>query len=57
VLEGLIGSLDGRVVIRERMAGSVAAFAALGANLAERILAEGGRALLDEAYRGEPVLR
>jgi hydroxymethylbilane synthase len=57
VLEGLVGSLDGRVVIRERMAGSVAAFAALGANLAERILTEGGRALLDEAYRSEPVLR
>jgi len=51
VLEGLVGSLDGRVVIRERMAGSVAAFAALGADLAERILAEGGRELLDEVCR------
>ena len=55
VLEGLVGSLDGQVVIRERMAGSVAAFAALGAALAERILAEGGRALLEDVYRNEPA--
>jgi hydroxymethylbilane synthase len=55
VLEGLVGSLDGRRVIRERAAGSVAAFVALGAGLAERILAEGGRALLNEVYQNGPV--
>jgi len=55
VLEGLVGSLDGRVVVRDQATGPAAAFAALGAGLAERILANGGRALLDEVYRSEPV--
>jgi hypothetical protein len=35
--------------------GPAEAFAALGAGLAERILAEGGRALLEEVCRNEPV--
>ncbi|MCX5819106.1 MAG: hydroxymethylbilane synthase [Deltaproteobacteria bacterium] len=52
VLEGLVGSLDGRVVVRDRVTGPAAAFAALGAGLAVRILANGGRALLDEVCNG-----
>jgi hydroxymethylbilane synthase len=51
VLEGLVGSVDGQVVVRERVTGNAEAFAALGAGLAERILAEGGRALLDDVCR------
>jgi hydroxymethylbilane synthase len=54
-LEGLVGSFDGRVIVRHRVKGPAAQFAALGESLAERILAEGGRALLDEAYRNEPA--
>ena len=54
-LEGLVGSLDGRVVVRNQIKGPVAAFMALGEGLAERILAEGGRELLDEVYRSEPA--
>jgi hydroxymethylbilane synthase len=53
VLEGLVGSVDGQVVVRDRVTGHAEAFAALGAGLAERILANGGRALLDEVC-GEP---
>lgn len=48
VLEGLVGSIDGQRVVRHRVEGPAEAFAALGADLAERILADGGRALLDE---------
>lgn len=46
-VEGLVGSLDGRIVIRRQLRGPAEAFAALGEDLAERILAEGGRELLD----------
>ena len=54
VLEGLVGSLDGRTIIRRRVRGPAVKFAALGEGLAERILAEGGRKLLDDMY-GEAV--
>jgi hydroxymethylbilane synthase len=53
-LEGLVGSLDGRVIVRRRLNGPAAEFAALGESLAERILTDGGRALLDEVCRNEP---
>ena len=53
-LEGLVGSLDGRMVVRHQVKGPAAAFMALGEGLAERILTEGGRALLDEVY-SEPA--
>ena len=46
VLEGLVGSLDGKVIVRHQVQGPAAAFMALGEGLAERILTEGGRALL-----------
>ena len=49
-VEGLVGSLDGRIVIRRQLRGPAEAFAALGEDLAERILAEGGRKLLDALY-------
>jgi hydroxymethylbilane synthase len=54
LLEGLVGSIDGRVVVRDRVTGPAEAFATLGAGLAERILADGGRALLDEVC-GKPA--
>ncbi len=49
-VEGLVGSLDGRIVVRRQVQGPAEAFAALGEGLAERILAEGGRELLEELY-------
>jgi hydroxymethylbilane synthase len=51
VLEGLVGSVDGQVVVRQRVTGPAEAFAEIGAGLAKRILADGGRALLDEVCR------
>jgi len=51
VLEGLIGSIDGKVMLRDGIEGPAEDFAELGRSLAETLLARGGRALLDEACR------
>lgn len=48
LVRGLVGGADGRVMIREEVAGPVDTGEALGTALAERILARGGRELLDE---------
>ena len=48
LLRGLVGGMDGRVMIREEVAGAVENGAMLGSELADRILARGGRQLLDE---------
>ena len=47
ILEGLIGSVDGKVMLRDRVEGPAGAFAEIGRGLAETLLARGGRALLD----------
>ncbi len=44
---GLVSSLDGREVVRHEETGAEADAAALGARVAERVLASGGRAILD----------
>jgi hydroxymethylbilane synthase len=49
-MEGMVGSLDGQTLIRRSTKGPAEAFAELGAALAERILAEGGRELLEAVY-------
>lgn len=51
LLKGLVGSVDGRVMISHEVTGLAADGEALGAQLADHILAQGGRALLDEVYR------
>jgi hydroxymethylbilane synthase len=50
-LEGLVGSENGRVMIRDAVKGAADAYEAVGRELAEKILAQGGRAILDEIYR------
>jgi len=47
---GLVGSVDGRVMIRHEMKGPASDFGALGRELADHILLRGGRALLDQVY-------
>ncbi len=49
-LEGLVASLDGTRVVRDRIAGPVEEAAPLGVALAERILGGGGKQILDEVY-------
>ena len=49
VLDALLASLDGRVMLRSSARGPVSDAAALGAGLAEQLLDRGGRSLLAEA--------
>ena len=51
-LTGLIASLDGEKVFKEQLAGPVAEAAKIGKTLAEKLLAAGGKAVLDEVYAG-----
>jgi len=51
VIEGMVGSCDGKVVIRERVEGQAAAYRKLGRGLAETILLQGGDELLAEITR------
>ena len=48
--EGLVASVDGTRVIRDRIEGPVERAAPLGTALAERILSAGGRQILDRIY-------
>lgn len=54
LLRGLVGGMDGRVMIRDEVAGSVEAGEALGKTLAEKILTRGGKEILDEVYKYLP---
>jgi hydroxymethylbilane synthase len=49
-IEGLVGSVDGRVMIRHEMKGPVSDFDTLGRELADHILVRGGRPLLNQVY-------
>jgi hydroxymethylbilane synthase len=49
VLEGIVGSLDGTVVFRERISGKANDADSLGTKLAESLIALGARELLDSA--------
>ena len=51
-LTGLIASLDGEKVFKEQLAGPIAEAAKIGKTLAEKLLAAGGKAVLDEVYAG-----
>jgi hydroxymethylbilane synthase len=52
-LTGLIASLDGKEILKEQDSAPAAEAAALGTRLAEKLLARGGRAILDEVYGAE----
>ncbi len=51
VLTGLVGNLDGSIIVRDRVSGPAPGCEALGRELAARILADGGREILEEVYR------
>ena len=51
VMEGLVGSVDGKTLIRDRGEGPAAEAERVGRELAERILDAGGRAILAEVYQ------
>lgn len=49
-LSGLIASVDGRRLVRGRIGGSITGASEIGRQLAERLLAQGGQAILNEVY-------
>ncbi len=51
VMEGLVGSVDGKTLIRDRGEGPAEQAEQVGRELAERILDAGGRAILAEVYQ------
>jgi hydroxymethylbilane synthase len=51
VMEGLVGSVDGKTLIRDRGEGPAAEAERVGRELAEKILDRGGRAILAEVYQ------
>jgi hydroxymethylbilane synthase len=54
ILKGLLGSLDGRTVIREEIEGCCEDAETIGERLADTILAGGGRAILRMVYESCP---
>ena len=50
-MEGLVGSIDGKTLIRDRGEGPVAEAERVGRELAEKILDRGGRAILAAVYQ------
>jgi hydroxymethylbilane synthase len=50
-MEGLVGSVDGKTIIRDRGEGPAAEAERVGRELAEKILDAGGRAILAEVYQ------
>ncbi|MCX7634829.1 MAG: hydroxymethylbilane synthase [Syntrophales bacterium] len=50
-LKALVGTPDGRAVIRDEMSGPAEEYEAIGTELAARILDRGGRAILNMVYR------
>lgn len=51
-IRGLVGSADGRTMLTDEVRGAPTNHAMLGTLLAERILARGGQALIDQACQG-----
>lgn len=48
ILDGLIGAIDGKIVIRDQVRGDVSQAEALGQLLAERLSAQGGKEILEQ---------
>jgi hydroxymethylbilane synthase len=53
-LRGLVGSLDGREIIRHQLRGPVAQAEQLGTALAEHLLAQGADRILQDVYQAAP---
>ena len=49
-MDGLVGSLDGKTLIKEKIQGRPEDAESLGTQLAERLLAKGAKEILDEVY-------
>ncbi len=54
VIEGLVGSIDGKTIIKDRVEGKPEDAESLGLSLAEKLLADGAKEILDEVYGNNP---
>ena len=50
ILKGVVGSIDGKIMIFDEAQGSCSDWKELGESVAENILSRGGRAILDQVY-------
>ncbi len=50
VIEGLVGSIDGKTMIKDRVEGKSEDAESLGLALADKLLADGAKEILDEVY-------
>jgi hydroxymethylbilane synthase len=56
-IDGLVGTIDGKRILRERVEGSVEEAESLGTKLADILLSKGAKEILDEVYqRTGPVV-
>ena len=54
LVRGLVGGMDGRVMLRDEVSGPVTSGQTLGETLADKILARGGRELLTDTATAKP---
>ena len=50
VIEGLVGSIDGKILLKDTLRGSPEDAESLGTELAENLLSKGAKKILDEVY-------
>jgi hydroxymethylbilane synthase len=50
IIEGLVGSVDGKTLIKDKVEGRPEEAESLGSALAEKLLADGAKEILDEVY-------
>ena len=50
-IQGLVGSVDGKTLIKDEISGKPEDAGSLGTTLAEKLLAEGAKEILDEVYK------
>ena len=50
VIEGLVGSIDGKILLKDNLLGSPENAESLGTELAENLLSKGAKEILDEVY-------
>jgi hydroxymethylbilane synthase len=53
-MSGLVGSVDGKTLIKDTLEGSTEDPETLGTSLAEKLLAKGAKEILDEVYKNNP---
>jgi hydroxymethylbilane synthase len=57
-IDGLVGTIDGKKLVRDRREGPVEEAESLGIQLADGLLTKGARVILDEVYqRSGPIIR